>query len=151
MPFLNFVISFIMFLPIHSFLIVDNENEILGKWISIEKNLIIEVYKQQNDFRAKVIWFRYDEEDNRNMKALKDHKNPNLYLRNRKVLGMDILENLTYNPESSRWEDGLIYDPLSGRYWSSVVYFNKKNQMEVKGYWKFEFISKSITFNRVDK
>jgi len=59
---------------------------------------------------------------------------------------MDVLEGLSYNSVTHRWEKGKIYDPSSGRHWSSVVYFNKQNQLEVKGYWKLEFIGQTLTF-----
>jgi uncharacterized protein (DUF2147 family) len=82
------------------------------------------------------------------MKKRLDVHNPNKSLRNRLILGMDVLDGLSYNTEKNRWEKGRIYDPSSGRHWSSVVYFNDDNQMEVKGYWKFEFLCQTLAFGR---
>jgi len=124
------------------------ENDILGKWISTKKNVIIEVYKVSNQFRAKVLWFNDTDDLSRPMKTRLDIHNPNKSLRNRLILGMDVLDGLSYNAEKHRWEKGRIYDPSSGRHWSSVVYFNDDNQMEVKGYWKFEFLCQTLAFVR---
>lgn len=128
---------------------VKPENLILGKWMSTEKNLIVQVYKEGNEFRAKIFWFRTNDDPSRPMDARVDSKNPDQSLRNRKLLGMDILKGLKYDPKTKRWEDGLIYDALNGREWSSVVYFDGNGQLKVKGYWHFEFISKTLTFNRI--
>lgn len=124
------------------------ENLILGKWMSTQKNLMVDIYKENNEFRAKVIWFSDKDDKSNPMASREDFRNPNENLRTRKLLGMDILKDLQYNPESKRWEDGLIYDPLSGREWSSVVYFDDQGDLKVKGYWHFEFISKTLTFTK---
>ncbi len=127
------------------------ENLIVGKWMSTQKNLIVEVYRENKEFKAKVIWFHDKNVLARPIATRTDHRNPDETLRSRKLLGMDILQDLQYNPDSNRWEDGLIYDPLSGREWSSVAYINDHGQLNVKGYWHFEFISKTLTFDRLSK
>ncbi len=130
--------------------ILQPENLILGKWMSTQKNLIVNIYKEGSQFRAKVAWFNDKDDPSKPMATRTDLKNPIESLRQRKLIGMDILKDLMYNAETQRWEDGIIYDPLSGREWSSVVYFNTKGQLKVKGYWHFEFISKTLTFNRLN-
>jgi uncharacterized protein (DUF2147 family) len=126
-----------------------NDEKIVGKWISTEKNVIVKVYKEGDEFKAKVVWFNDADDLSRPMKTRCDIHNPDKELRSKRILGMDVLENLKYNPETNRWEDGVIYDANSGRHWSSVVYFNNDGLLEVKGYWKFEFICKTILFRRV--
>ncbi len=125
------------------------EDLILGKWISLQKNVVVQVYKENEEFKAKVCWFSDADNPAKPMAIRTDRQNPDVNLRSRKILGMDILKRLTYNPKSKRWEGGIIYDPLSGREWSSVVYFNNKGLLEVKGFWHFEFISKTMTFKRI--
>ncbi|MBC7417337.1 MAG: DUF2147 domain-containing protein [Pedobacter sp.] len=124
-------------------------NLILGKWMSTQKNLIVEVYREDNEFRAKVFWFSDKDNTSKPMASRTDWRNPDENLRKRKLLGMDILKDLQYNSESKRWEDGLIYDPVSGREWSSVAYFDDQGNLKVKGYWHFEFISKTLTFSKI--
>ncbi len=126
------------------------DQKILGKWMSEEKNVMVNVYKQGEEFKAKVIWFDDSDDPSRPMKTRCDTHNPNKELRLKKILGMDVLKNLKYNPKTNRWEDGVIYDANSGKHWSSVVYFNKKGLLEVKGFWKFEFLCKTIAFQRVE-
>lgn len=128
---------------------ITSENSILGKWMSTQKNLIVEIYKEDKEFRAKVFWFSDKDDHAKPMASRTDWRNPDERLQQRKLLGLDILKDLKYNAISKRWEDGLIDDPLSGRQWSSVVYFDEQGHLKVKGYWHFEFISKTLTFDRL--
>lgn len=140
-----FVVLFALIVPTKA-MCFEGPNDILGKWISIKKNVIIEVYKVANQFQAKVLWFNDSDDKSRPMRTRLDINNPDKALRNQLILGMDVLEGLQYNPRTDRWEKGRIYDASSGRHWSSVVYFNEENQMEVKGYWKFEFLGQTLKF-----
>lgn len=140
-------IFFISFFPVKA-KCYQSSDDILGTWISVKKNVVIDVYKMSDQFKAKILWFDDRDDLSRPRKTRKDIHNPNKALRYRLIVGMDILEDLSYNPESHRWENGRIYDPRSGRHWSSVVYFNDENQMEVKGYWKFEFLCQTMAFVR---
>jgi len=146
-PYKFFIAFFLMLLPLKG-ICLQSPNDILGKWISTKKNVIIEVYKIANQFQAKVLWFKDTDDPSRPMRTRTDIHNPNKELRNQLILGMDVLEGLHYNADKHRWEKGRIYDASSGRHWSSVVYFNKENHLEVKGYWKFEFLCQTLAFTR---
>lgn len=129
---------------------VSDDDKIVGKWISTEKNVIVDVYKEGDEFKAKVIWFDDSDDPSRPMKTRLDRNNPKDELKRKRILGMDVLKGLKYNPDKNRWEDGVIYDANSGRHWSSVVYFNDEGLLEVKGYWKFEFICQTVKFQKVN-
>ena len=121
---------------------------ILGKWISSEKNLIVEVFKEKNIYKSKIVWFTVTEEASKSMHSFLDQKNPNKTLRNNKLVGLQILNGLKFNALSGRWEDGTVYDPNTGKFWSAVVFFDENNKLAVKGYWQFEFLSKTMHFER---
>jgi uncharacterized protein (DUF2147 family) len=125
-----------------------NADAILGKWMTVEHNLEIEVYKQDNNFHAKIIWFKI-EDTTRPMNTRMDEKNPNPELRTRKWLGMEVLRDLKYNEEDNEWEDGIIYDAKHGREWDSVAWINSQGLLKVKGYWVFRWISETLAFKRV--
>lgn len=125
------------------------EDVILGEWISLQKNVIVKVSKEKGQFKATVSWFSDKDDPSRPMESRKDIHNPDPSQRNRKLLGMEILKGLTYNADSGRWEEGIIYDPLSGKDWSSVVSIEENGLLKVKGYWHFEFLCKSMSFKRL--
>jgi uncharacterized protein (DUF2147 family) len=126
----------------------NNADAIIGRWMTIDHSLEVEVYKENTNFRAKVIWFKI-EDTTRPMNTRTDEKNPNAALRTRKWLGMEVLRNLKYNADDDVWEDGIIYDAKHGKEWDSIVSITKNGLLKVKGYWVFKWISETLTFKRV--
>jgi uncharacterized protein (DUF2147 family) len=120
---------------------------ICGKWESLQKNLVIQVYVERGDFKAKIIWFK--DTDGKPMSYWRDVHNPDPELRDRRILGMSILTGLRYDRDSNSWEDGIIYDSRHGRYWNASGYINKKGRLKVRGYWHFKFIGRTMTFFRI--
>ena len=127
---------------------VKPEDAILGKWITIEGTLMIDVYKDKNDFKARITWFRNHDDTNSPMEKRLDKRNPDKSLRGKKILGMDVLKKLTYNACTNRWEHGIIYDATSGREWDSAAWVSNKGLLKVRGFWQFEFMGKTLTFKR---
>ncbi len=126
----------------------NKEDAIIGKWITVEKSVEIEVYKAANKFRARIIWFKI-QDTTRPMNTRMDEKKPYPSLRTRKWLGMEVLRNLKYNAEDDEWQDGIIYEPRHGREWDSIAWINKAGFLKVKGYWLFKWISETLTFEKV--
>lgn len=127
---------------------INQEDAIVGKWITVEKNLEVEVYKEDDNFKAKIIWFKV-QDTTRPLNTRLDEQNPNPALRSRKWLGLEILRSLKYNAADDEWQDGIIYDPKHGREWDSVAWINDSGLLKVKGYWVFKWISETLTFERV--
>lgn len=123
-------------------------DQICGKWISVEKNLIVQVYKEGDNFKAKVVWFE-NIDNSKPMEAWTDKHNPDPSLRSRKLIGMNVLRDLDYVPKSNTWENGKIYDSKNGREWSASAYINDKGMLKVTGYWHFKFIGHTMTFVRI--
>ena len=123
---------------------------VLGKWIATDKSVAVEVYKISNQFRAKVIWFDENLGSGIPMEQRIDDENPNPKLRDRKILGLEILNGLTYDSNTKSWENGKIYDATSGRYWDSSAKMHQ-GLLKVRGFWKFKWIGKSMTFKRINE
>ena len=113
------------------------------------KNLSVEVYKDGKDFKAKIIWFDDSDDKTHPMAVRQDVSNPDKALRNRPILGMNVVENLEYDAESHSWEKGIIYDASHGRYWDSSAYITPTGELKVTGYWHFKFIGRTLTFKRL--
>ncbi len=122
---------------------------ILGKWQSMSGNVTVEVFKEGETFKAKLISFDDTDDISKPMNARLDDMNPDGKLKNRKILGLDIVTDLIYNYNDRRWENGTIYDTRSGKSWSANAIITPGGLLQVKGYWKFEFLSKSAKFRRV--
>lgn len=125
-----------------------SKDDVLGRWISTDKSVAVNVYREGNNFKAKVIWFDERLGSGTPMNTHIDSHNPNSKMRNRKVIGMDILENLNYNPTNQRWENGKIYDASSGKTWDTFAEIQKDGKLFVRGFWKFTWIGKTLYFKR---
>jgi uncharacterized protein (DUF2147 family) len=144
---------FTLFLPLifvaHSYLMAQapRNERVCGKWESDAKNLRILVYTQDHQFKAKLIWF--SDTDGKPMDYWTDVNNPDPALRKRKLLGMEILKGLAYDPETDTWENGMVYDSRHGREWNASARIDKNGLLHVRGYWHFKFIGKTMVFHRI--
>lgn len=125
---------------------ISESDRILGRWISSDKKLIVEVYKEKEQFKAKIVWFNDD--PSKPMAEWRDKHNPDPTLRNRRILGLEILNGLRYDEKSHSWEGGTIYDAQHGKQWDAAGYIDKDGTLKVKGYWHFKFIGKAMLFKR---
>lgn len=66
-------------------------NDILGTWLMANKNVIVEVYKADNQYLGKVIWM--DKDANK---------------KNFSVGGI-IIDKMRYNPSTQKYEGGNFY------------------------------------------
>lgn len=122
-------------------------DDILGTWISANQDLKVEIFKQNNKYFGKIVWFKCSPGQSP-MQSYLDRENSNIKLRNRPWLGMVNVENLMFDNDN-RWTGGSIYDPNSGRTYSSTVKTKGQNELVVRGFWGFEFIGKSMIFKRI--
>ena len=116
--------------------------------MSSENDLKVEVYQQNGQYKAKVIWFSCLPGEE--MKNFYDTENPTVSLRTRPWLGLQVLQNLQFKG-NGEWGDGQIYDPNTGHTFSSVCRLQGNNSLDVRGYWMYQWIGKSMKFYRTDE
>ena len=125
--------------------IAQNPDAIIGKWMTLSGNCLVEVYKENTEYKAKLLWFKAGDKP---INDWTDDKNHDPVLRNRKLLGIDVVRGLHYDSKEDEWVDGIIYDASSGKEWDSVVWLTDENLLKVKGYWIFKFLSQTRTFKK---
>src|SRR5215217_2150749 len=94
--------------------VAQKKDDILGKWISANKEGQIEIYKKGDKYFGKLAWIKEPNDDKGKPKL--DVKNPNASLRSRTLLGLEILKD--FNFDDNQWADGTIYDPQTGKTYS---------------------------------
>ncbi|MBQ4802061.1 DUF2147 domain-containing protein [Aquimarina sp. MMG015] len=94
----------------------------IGKW-QIEGGSIIEIYQNKDLFFGKIN--RRAENPISNFNGL-DNKNPDQKLRQRPLLGMDILNNLSF--KDGELDGGTIYNADSGKTYTVKVWIDSDNQ-----------------------
>lgn len=106
--------------------VVASAQDVIGKWKLPDGSAIVEVYKKGDAFCARIAWLEEPQS--------KDTKNPDASLRNRPLLGLDLLSNL--KPDGKRYSGGTIYDPQTGKTFTCTMELDSKNVniLHVKGY-----------------
>ncbi|AXT59336.1 DUF2147 domain-containing protein [Aquimarina sp. AD10] len=94
-------------------------NTYIGKW-KITGGSIIEIYKEGDHFYGKID--KRAEKPLSNFNGL-DNKNPKKELQNRPLLGMVILDNLSY--QDGVLSGGTIYNADSGKSYAVKVWINQ--------------------------
>lgn len=123
-----------------------NENEIIGKWESDKKDVILEVFKKGDKYYGKYLWGKeIVESDGKTSK--KDIKNPDPKLRSRNVIGITSLTNLTWN--GNEYEDGKIYNAPSGDTYSCKLWI-KKNKLYLRGFLGISLLGQTATFHKIE-
>ena len=125
-----------------------NPDAILGKWMTVEGNLKVEVYKENDAFKAKILWFDDSDDKAEPTNVRCDKKNPHEELRSRKIVGMEVMHGLIYNEDRDEWQHGWIYDSSSGKTWNSKAWL-KDGRLKVRGFWNFEFLGQTMSFDKV--
>lgn len=126
-------------------------DSIVGKWIaSDDKNLIVQVYKSGNEFKANIVWFDDTDDKTRPMATRCDTKNPDKNLRNRKLIGLEVLRGLTYNADDDEWQEGHIYDPSSGKEYNAKAWLTSDGNLKVRGFWHFEIFGQNMCFSKTN-
>jgi uncharacterized protein (DUF2147 family) len=130
-----------------SFLVkAQSENAILGIWYNTEKTAQVEILKKGSEFIGKIVWLK---DPNPGGKPSVDKENPNPKLKSRPLMGLNLLEGLTYS--SGMWEDGTIYDPKTGKTYSCQVQLKSSQILEVKGYIGFSLIGRTVEWTKVKR
>lgn len=136
---------FIMLFVLSVQVFAQKKDDILGKWLNPSGEGQIEIYKRGDKFFGKLVWVK--EPNDANGKPKTDEKNPTENLRNRPVLGLEILKNFIF--DDGKWIDGTIYDPKSGKTYSCKLTLKDHNQLSVRGFIGVSLIGRTEVFKRV--
>ncbi|KAA8484115.1 uncharacterized protein DUF2147 [Arcticibacter tournemirensis] len=121
-------------------------DDITGTWLTAEKDGRVEIYKSGDRYFGKLIWGKkVYEADGRTLK--KDTKNPNEQLRKRTILNIVLLKDFTY--EEGEWTGGKIYDPRTGKTYSSIIKL-QDGSLVLRGYVGISAFGKSTVWERVN-
>jgi uncharacterized protein (DUF2147 family) len=118
---------------------------VIGTWVLPDGGGQVQIYKSGTKYFGKVAWLRKLNHPDGRPKV--DEKNPDPKLRTRPILGLVILKNFEYDSDNE-WDNGTIYDPLSGTEYSGTLTLDDNNTLTVRGYIGFSIFGQSQTWKR---
>ncbi len=114
--------------------VLAQSDRITGIWWNDEKTSKIEVKKDDKGVYSATIVYMIPEKY-KNGQPPKDNENPDTSLRNRSILGLQIMTGLRYDSKEKEWTGGKIYDPKSGKTYDCYVWMETSNdELHMKGY-----------------
>jgi uncharacterized protein (DUF2147 family) len=104
-------------------------DKIVGIWVPAKGTSQVRIFKATNGkYYGKVEWLKED-------KDKLDVNNPDKSQRDKKIWGLMILKDFSYNAGKNRWEGGTVYDPDNGKTYDCYMWFESDdNIMTLKGY-----------------
>jgi uncharacterized protein (DUF2147 family) len=100
---------------------------------------------------GKIVWLKVpkyiDSNDGPVGMTKVDRKNPNPALRNRPILGLQVVNGLTARGDS-KWDKGVCYDPESGKSYKCKMQLKSPNRLKMRGYIGISLIGRNFGLTR---
>lgn len=120
-------------------------DDITGIWLTRGKEPAkIQIYKSGEKFYGKIIWLKNPTE---NGKQRVDGNNPDETKRQNLIIGLVMLIGFKFDGDDE-WKGGDIYDPESGKTYSSYMYLRDRNTLRVRGYVGISLFGRTETWIR---
>jgi uncharacterized protein (DUF2147 family) len=107
-----------------------SQDEVLGVWLSETGNGKMEIYKKGEKCYGKIVWLKSPNGDGGVLKL--DDKNKIENLRTRKLIGLEVLTNLSF--EGGDWQGGTIYVPGEGDSFKCTIWMDDNDTLKFRGY-----------------
>ncbi len=120
------------------------DDAIVGTWLMPDDEGIIEICKDGDLFKGKLLWIKETEEDGT---PLKDKENPVDSLRNRNVEGLHVMKNFKYIGDNS-WGGGTFYAAKKGKEVEPKFVLEDENHLNIKI--SIFIFSMTVELTRVD-
>jgi uncharacterized protein (DUF2147 family) len=122
-------------------------DDVLGTWLNQDKDAHVEMFKRDGKIYGKITWIK-EPIDPDTGKPKTDKHNPDPKLKSRPTLGLEILKGFTFDG-SDEWSGGEIYDPKSGKTYSSYMTFESKDVLKIRGYVGISLLGRTTSWTRV--
>ncbi len=137
-----FITSLLLILTSVSAKSQGNADAVLGKWLSENERLKVEIYKSGTKYYGRIHWL-YEPNDPKTGKPKTDVENPDPAKRNTKLIGLLVLKNFVF--KEGFWQDGEVYNSQNGTSYDCEFWMEGKNKLVLRGYWGFMYHTETWT------
>ena len=141
------IILTLLFFAISVFSFAQNNTDLLGEWCNSKEDIVITIFEVNETISAKITWMKLPNNDDGSPKT--DFLNPDESLRDRSIMGMLMMYDLTYIA-GNIWDNGSLYILKTGKIYSGMIRLKNENTLNIRGYVGFSFFERySSTWTRV--
>ncbi len=112
-------------------------DDILGIWKTEQGESKVEVYRCGEKVCGKIVWLKRpvytDASEGEVGTPIIDRKNPDPDLRNRPLVGLQIMQGFSKQDETT-WGNGTLYDPKSGKNYRGKISLAAPDSLELRGF-----------------
>lgn len=122
-------------------------DRIEGVWLSESGKAKMQVYRTADGaFSGKIVWLK---EPLREGKPKVDARNPDERLRNRPIIGLQILKNLQ-PAGGGDYKDGTVYDPKAGKSYDCKATIRESGELALRGYLGLSLLGRTMIWTRTN-
>lgn len=126
-------------------------SDILGIWNTAGGDSRLELFKCGDKLCGKIVWLKVpqyiDSVDGPIGKTKVDRKNPDPAMRSRPIIGLQVVKGLTAR-SGNRWDNGICYDPESGRNYKCKMKLVSPDRLNLRGYIGVSLIGRNFSLTR---
>ena len=117
---------------------------ITGIWLTAEGKARVQITRSGDVYSGKIIWLKEPDEDG---KPKVDKKNPDVHLRARPIIGLEIVYGFGFD-EDNEWTGGRVYDPESGNEYKAKMTLVDEKTLKLRGYILIPLLGRSEVWTR---
>ena len=148
---MKFMILFTALLLSSTTVLGAGTDDILGIWKTELDESKVEVYRCGEKICGKIVWLKRpvytDVSDGQVGTPIIDRKNPDPNLRNRPLIGLQILQGFSKQGDST-WGGGSCYDPKSGKSYRGKIRLAALDRLELRGFVGIPLFGRSSVWTR---
>lgn len=125
-----------LFILCMSFLFAIGADSVTGVWFTEGNKSKVEIYREGSEFKGKITWLKepvYPADHESAGQQKTDHNNPDEALRQRPLVGLNLIWGFRYNENDKRWVDGTIYNPEDGKNYYCSLQIEPDGSLKVRG------------------
>jgi uncharacterized protein (DUF2147 family) len=126
-------------------------SHVLGSWKTDGGDSRLEFFRCGEKICGKIVWLKEpnysNSKDGPVGKTKVDRKNPDPALRNRPILGLQVMKGLTAKGDN-RWGNGTCYNPENGKSYKCKMHLASPSRLELRGYIGISLIGRTSVLTR---
>lgn len=144
---LVFLLGMLFIIPTSTLQAQNKEGDVIGVWLNQDEDAHVEMFKRDGKIYGKIVWLK-EPLDAETGKPKTDKNNPDPKLKSTPTLGLEILKGFSFDGKKE-WSGGEIYDPKSGKTYSSYMTFENKDKLKIRGYIGVSLLGRTTYWKRV--
>jgi uncharacterized protein (DUF2147 family) len=119
---------------------------VVGTWLTEGGKSRVEIADCGDTLCGSIVWLAEPLDDSGEAKT--DRNNPDESLRERRIVGLQLLRGFIAADEENVWSDGTIYNPEDGETYSCTLTLQDDGTLKVRGYVGLPLFGKTQIWNR---